>query len=63
MLILSRKIGEKMVINDNIVIEILSIKGCQVRLGTTAPKEIRVDREEIKKRRDRDMVAQHLSAE
>lgn len=47
MLVLTRKRGEKIVIGDNIVIEILEIKGSSTRLGITAPSHIPVVREEI----------------
>lgn len=48
MLILTRKIGEKIMIADNIEIVVLGVKGSQVRLGIKAPKNISVHREEIK---------------
>ncbi len=47
MLVLSRKIGERIVISDEIVIEVLQIKGNQVRLGVTAPPGVRILREEL----------------
>lgn len=47
MLLLSRKIGESIIINDTITVKILGIKGNQVRLGTNAPRDIAVHREEI----------------
>lgn len=47
MLILSRRIGEVLVISDDIKITVLGIKGHQVRLGIDAPKNISVHREEI----------------
>ena len=50
MLILTRKIGESLMINDNIIITILGIKGTQIRIGINAPKEIIVHREEIYKK-------------
>lgn len=50
MLVLTRNTNEKLVINDNIEIQILSIKGNQVRIGVEAPKEISVHREEIYKK-------------
>lgn len=47
MLILSRKIGETIVINDNITMTVLGIQGGQIKMGITAPKEVSVHREEI----------------
>jgi carbon storage regulator len=47
MLILTRRIGEKLIINDNIKITVLGVKGLQIRLGIDAPKEVSVHREEI----------------
>jgi len=50
MLILTRRIGEKIIINDNVTVEILMVKGAQVRLGVNAPKSVTVHREEIYKK-------------
>lgn len=47
MLILTRRSGESICIGDDVNITVLGIKGSQVRLGVTAPKEIAVHREEI----------------
>ena len=47
MLILNRRIGEKIMIGDSIVIEVVDIHGKQIRLGIQAPREIPVYREEI----------------
>lgn len=47
MLILTRKVGEKLLIGDNIEITILNVRGGQVKLGINAPKDISVHREEI----------------
>lgn len=51
MLVLSRRIGEQIVIDGNISVTVVEIKGSQVRLGVTAPKSVRVDRQEVHARR------------
>lgn len=50
MLILTRKIGETILINDEIDITILSIKGNQIRLGFKAPKNVKIHRKEVQQR-------------
>jgi carbon storage regulator len=47
MLVLSRKKGERILIGDNIIIDIVEIRGDKVRLGFTAPTNIRIARKEI----------------
>jgi len=47
MLILTRRIGEAIIIGDNVGINILGIKGNQIKIGIDAPQEISVHREEI----------------
>ena len=50
MLILTRKVGESLLIGDDVSITILNIRGNQVKIGVKAPKEISVHREEIYQR-------------
>lgn len=47
MLVLSRKRNESIIINDNIVITVVEIRGDKVRLGVEAPKEVPVHRREV----------------
>ena len=47
MLVLSRKKGEKIVLYDNIFVEVIEIRGDKVRLGVEAPKEVSVHRNEV----------------
>ncbi len=56
MLILTRRSGESIMINDNIVITTLDIRGNQVRIGVEAPKDISVHREEIYQRIQQEKV-------
>ena len=47
MLIITRKVGETLIIRNKIIVTVLSVKGNKVRIGVNAPKEISVYREEI----------------
>ncbi|ATF08848.1 carbon storage regulator CsrA [Candidatus Enterovibrio altilux] len=47
MLILTRRVGETLMIGDEVTVTVLGVKGNQVRLGVNAPKEVLVHREEI----------------
>ncbi len=47
MLILTRRVGESLMIGEDVTITVLGVKGNQVRIGVKAPKEVAVHREEI----------------
>ena len=47
MLILTRKVGEAIVIGDNVTVKLLEMKGGQVKLGVEAPDNITINREEV----------------
>ena len=50
MLILTRRVGESIMIGEEVVVTVLGVKGNQVRIGVNAPKEVSVHREEIYER-------------
>lgn len=50
MLILTRRVGETLMVGDEVTVTVLGVKGNQVRLGVSAPKEVAVHREEIYER-------------
>ncbi len=58
MLILTRRIGETVVVGDEVTVTVLGVKGNQVRCGITAPKRVAVHREEIYERIKREKLDQ-----
>ena len=56
MLILTRRVGESLMIGDEVNVTVLGIKGNQVRIGVNAPKDVAVHREEIYQRIQQETV-------
>ena len=50
MLVLTRRLGESLIINNNIKVTVLGVQGRQVRIGIAAPREVEVHREEVAQR-------------
>lgn len=57
MLVVSQKVGDKLVLSSGITISVLEVKAGKVRLGIEAPKEIKVKRESSSSKTDRNQVS------
>ena len=60
MLILTRRVGETLMVGDDVAVTVLGIKGNQIRIGINAPKDIAVHREEIYERIKREKTEERL---
>jgi carbon storage regulator len=58
MLILTRRVGETLMIGDEVTVTVLGVKGNQVRIGVNAPRDVSVHREEIYERIKREQAEQ-----
>ncbi len=63
MLILTRRVGETLMIGDEVTVTVLGVKGNQVRIGVNAPRDITVHREEIYERIKREQQGSDAAGE
>ncbi|MBO1255194.1 carbon storage regulator CsrA [Alteromonas sp. 5E99-2] len=63
MLILTRRVGETLMVGDEVTVTVLGVKGNQVRIGVNAPKEVSVHREEIYMRIQAEKTGQPISTD
>ncbi|MEJ2694587.1 MAG: carbon storage regulator CsrA [Candidatus Thiodiazotropha sp.] len=62
MLILTRRVGETLMIGDEVTVTVLGVKGNQVRIGVNAPRDVTVHREEIYERIKREQQTEESSS-
>lgn len=63
MLILTRRVGETLMVGDDVTVTVLGVKGNQVRIGVNAPKDVSVHREEIYQRIQKEKAEADRSAD
>jgi len=63
MLILTRRVGETLMVGDDVTVTVLGVKGNQVRIGVNAPKDVSVHREEIYQRIQKEKADAQQSGE
>lgn len=63
MLILTRRVGETLMVGDDVTVTVLGVKGNQVRIGVNAPKDVSVHREEIYQRIQKEKAEAQKSGE
>ena len=61
MLILTRKVGEKLMVGNDVIVTIVGVKANQVRIGVNAPKDLTVHRQEVYERLRRDQNRARLT--